>query len=357
MQQQQRNAAADSNAIFTHCERLREIGLEHAVFAPISGALTDYFIADGDTMSAGQFGDVMLVRGKDTGEPFAIKTFRKTLKLEEMQRQLQRFSLILAFSRSFSETKWPSTLVRYIEAFEFQQPAPEKALLMQRIDGVSLQKLIDERREVVPAAQWKCWMKDILDALVFLHSHGITHRDVHPGNIMIKTDGKSAVLIDLDLMCTPAHGQYCYLLCRGPALALSTAPDLWCNEDVVNAKNNPQVWYKSDVWATANAFLSYLTMQNGYLNSRVAYSDRRNENCAKVKDENVVRIVDIALRLVQDEKLRNLLNKMLSPHEGERPTAAQASAQIENCTNRSSFKMPPTRTQTYTATQPVVYVE
>jgi len=44
---------------------------------------------------------------------------------------------------------------------------------------------------------------DLLDALDYLHAHGILHLDVHPGNLIVGTDpARGAVLIDFGLLHT-----------------------------------------------------------------------------------------------------------------------------------------------------------
>lgn len=58
-------------------------------------------------------------------------------------------------------------------------------------DDTSLKGMVDE--EVV-----RLWMIDVADALAYIHSMNIVHRDIKPGNIMIDSDG-SARLIDFGI--------------------------------------------------------------------------------------------------------------------------------------------------------------
>jgi serine/threonine protein kinase len=70
------------------------------------------------------------------------------------------------------------------------------ALIMEYVDGVSLQHLLEQgplrlKTAVDYAAQ-------ILDALSYAHEHGVIHRDVSPSNIIITPDG-AAKLTDFGL--------------------------------------------------------------------------------------------------------------------------------------------------------------
>mgnify|MGYP000473445931 CR=1 FL=1 len=323
-----------------HCVLIEKLGLIDAIFETLPGSWQQYFVDanEEDKQSSktfGEFGEVVLVKDKRNGADYALKLFKKELKLAEKQR----IALLLHFSRNVDKKTWPSSLVRYEDAYEFTNP-PQKALLMERIDGISLQTLIREGRATVPEEQWKCWMKDILLALQYFHKNGITHRDVHPGNIMIRNDGKSAVLIDLDLMCIPATSEQCGTLCFSPALANSTSPDLWCLSDVVAASSEPKKWYRSDVWATANSFLSYLNREDGYLTKKLPYMRRDQQTCVRMPDALVREKVDKSLLLLQ-RGARVLFSKMLDPDWEKRPSAKSAARVLGRCSDRSSFNLPP----------------
>lgn len=331
-----------------HCVRLQDIGLLESTFESRKGSWLDYFEpiergtdtkqvvdASGARISprSGQFGDVILVKDRKTDTQYALKIFKKPLQTDEKQR----LALLLKFSNMVQKDAWPKSLVRYISVFNFSD-VPYETLLMQSIDGVPLKMLIDQRYERVPLQQWKCWMKDILDALQFLHEHGIMHRDVHPGNIMISADGKRAFLIDLDLMCVPSTSEQCQDLCHGVAAAKSTAPDIWCIEDALSA-SSPQQWYRSDVWATANSFLSYAYGEDGALTQRLGYTKRGPTSCNRTSDAKVIKEANYVTQFV-DKPLRPLFLEMLHPDWTKRPTAKEAIEVLGDCLQRDNFVAP-----------------
>ncbi|MEU2395112.1 serine/threonine-protein kinase [Streptomyces sp. NPDC007369] len=66
-------------------------------------------------------------------------------------------------------------------------------LVMELLDGVDLSMLATGRPLPVPAA---CWIAvSVLDALEAVHRSGVLHRDVKPGNVRIRPDGR-VVLYD-----------------------------------------------------------------------------------------------------------------------------------------------------------------
>ena len=57
-------------------------------------------------------------------------------------------------------------------------------------DGVPLKEVVP----LAPAAALRL-ARDVAGAVGALHDHGLTHRDLHPGNVIVRPDG-SAVVID-----------------------------------------------------------------------------------------------------------------------------------------------------------------
>lgn len=64
-------------------------------------------------------------------------------------------------------------------------------LVMECIDGESLDKTL--RRGALPPAEVMRLVWEVADALAAAHERGIVHRDVKPGNLMIRADGRYAL--------------------------------------------------------------------------------------------------------------------------------------------------------------------
>lgn len=184
-------------------------------------------------------------------------------------------------------------------------------------------------------------------ALAFLHEHGIAHRDVHVGNIMLSSDGKSATLVDLDLACKPTS-PHCTALCYGKSTPSSTPPDLWCSEKLLARKIDTKQWFAGDVWALASAMASLRLMrvrivQNGwpYTHGRVPSECQEFWQDPVMKTQMQQRIADVSQTMGNDN-LSTLVHRMLALDWKKRPTAVQVLLSLEQCAakDRDDFAMP-----------------
>lgn len=71
------------------------------------------------------------------------------------------------------------------------------AIIMEYIDGLTLQQFIDNRQLTRPLA-WAV-LRQLMDALAYMHSKGIYHRDLKPQNIMLTHRNHDLRLIDFSL--------------------------------------------------------------------------------------------------------------------------------------------------------------
>ncbi|MEH1824012.1 MAG: serine/threonine-protein kinase [Nostoc sp.] len=78
----------------------------------------------------------------------------------------------------------------------FQESAIH-CLVMDFVPGENLFEAV-RRRGALPEAEIVPCIRQIGEALVVVHQAGLVHRDAHPGNIMLRTNGK-AVLIDFGI--------------------------------------------------------------------------------------------------------------------------------------------------------------
>jgi serine/threonine protein kinase len=75
---------------------------------------------------------------------------------------------------------------------------------LERIDGRTLLEHLDEG-QVFDESRALAIVLEVARALAHLEAHGLVHRDVKPGNVMLRRDG-SAVLIDLGLAARAGSG-------------------------------------------------------------------------------------------------------------------------------------------------------
>ncbi|OBQ40584.1 MAG: serine/threonine protein kinase [Anabaena sp. CRKS33] len=85
-------------------------------------------------------------------------------------------------------------IVGVIELF---QESNIYCLVMEFISGENLFQIV-KHKGALPEAEIISYIRQIGEALIKVHEAGLVHRDAHPGNIMIKDNGK-AVLIDFGI--------------------------------------------------------------------------------------------------------------------------------------------------------------
>ncbi|MBI4871855.1 MAG: serine/threonine protein kinase [Candidatus Riflebacteria bacterium] len=142
----------------------------------------------------------------------AIKRLKETkcLKPAEVKKFCQEFEVL-------SRLDHPNI----VKVYSLEQDQDGHFIVMEFIDGASLQELINEGSLTRP----KCLqiVKEVLQALACVHSvhegiESLVHRDIKPGNIMIEKATGRAVLLDFGIArvrgdvrntITGSTGQFC----------------------------------------------------------------------------------------------------------------------------------------------------
>ena len=147
-------------------------------------------------LGQGGFGAVYRVWDINLQRPYALKENIETT--EEAKHQFFREAQLLSGLTH-------ANLPRVIDHFEI--PGQGQYLVMDFVEGEDLQTMLD-RQGPLPERQVLEWIKDICDALRFLHSQTppIVHRDIKPTNILITPQGK-AVLVDFGIAKVYTAGQ------------------------------------------------------------------------------------------------------------------------------------------------------
>jgi serine/threonine protein kinase len=66
-------------------------------------------------------------------------------------------------------------------------------IVMELVPGRSLSRILDDGTPLLPAVALRI-ARDAAEALAYAHARGVTHRDIAPGNVIVRPDGRAKVL-------------------------------------------------------------------------------------------------------------------------------------------------------------------
>lgn len=133
-------------------------------------------------------GSVFLGVMPGTGKPCAVKLVRAVAN-ERHKARLRREAQLS------SKVRHPHLIEVYDVGFVGDLPW----LAMEYVDGTHLGRLIKRGDERLKDPSWvRMLFLGVAEALAALHDHGILHRDMKPGNIMVDSQDR-AILMDLGL--------------------------------------------------------------------------------------------------------------------------------------------------------------
>ena len=137
----------------------------------------------------GGFGAVYRAWDINVSQPVALK---ENLGVgNEAQRQFEREATLLAGLRH-------PNLPRVTDHFII--PGQGQYLVMDYVEGKSLATLLAERGRPLPEADALAWVRQVCDALTYLHARPspVIHRDIKPENIIVTVDNR-AMLVDFGI--------------------------------------------------------------------------------------------------------------------------------------------------------------
>lgn len=129
-------------------------------------------------------GVVYKARDPLIGRLVALKTITSGLsgKPELLERFYQE-------ARSAGALQHPNI----VTIFELGKEGDIPYIAMEFLEGDSLEKIV-ARRDAMPLSKKIGFMSQICSALDYAHKHGVIHRDIKPGNIMMTKDGTVKVV-------------------------------------------------------------------------------------------------------------------------------------------------------------------
>ncbi|MBH8571965.1 serine/threonine protein kinase [Nostocaceae cyanobacterium CENA369] len=145
-------------------------------------------------LGQGGFGITYKALHVELNQTVVIKTPNEYLSHDpEYEKYIERFIQEGRILARLSQDPHPH-IVGVIDLF---QEGATYCLVMDFVEGENLFEAV-RRRGALPEAEIVQCIRQIGEALSVVHQAGLVHRDAHPGNIMVRSNGK-AVLIDFGI--------------------------------------------------------------------------------------------------------------------------------------------------------------
>lgn len=167
---------------------------------PTGTRLSERYLIE-SVIGAGGFGITYLARHEALGKPYAIKehfprqfAFRDgvsaTVRPSDAPTFRWTLDRFLQEGRSLARCRHPS-IVGVADVFEAYGTA---YMVLEFEDGSSLGRWLDLLGRPPTQDEIDAILMPLLDALAYLHSHDMLHRDIAPDNIMIRSNGKPCLI-------------------------------------------------------------------------------------------------------------------------------------------------------------------
>ena len=130
-------------------------------------------------LGAGGMATVYKAVQRSLNRPVAIKELKKAYHADE--RIAQRFEREARLAASFQHEN-------IVHIYDYLAQ-PVHAIVMEYVDGTTLARIIEETG-ALPTDVGVMIALQVANALEYAHARGLIHRDIKPGNIMIKRNGE-----------------------------------------------------------------------------------------------------------------------------------------------------------------------
>jgi len=136
-------------------------------------------------LRAGGMAMITVVRDHQTNSKCVIKTPRPAITRSDYNLNVEKLTIEAAYLRQFNHPN----IVRFVDLFTHND---ELHLVVEYIQGEDLLRTFAN----VPAEENRVikWAGQILDALQYIHRAGLVHRDLNPGNIMLRSSDDIAII-------------------------------------------------------------------------------------------------------------------------------------------------------------------
>ncbi len=146
----------------------------------------------GETLGRGGMAEVFEGRDQRLNRRVAVKVLRPDLAVDpSFQGRFRREA------QSAASLNDPNIVAVYDTGEDVLDGAGEHVMVpyivMEYVDGHTLRELMSSGRRLLPERSLEI-MSGVLSALDYSHAHGIIHRDIKPGNVMLNRNGDVKVM-------------------------------------------------------------------------------------------------------------------------------------------------------------------
>jgi len=150
----------------------------------------------GDVLGEGAYGQVRTCKSVFSGVEYAVKIIEKkpgSFLRSKLLKEIEIYHMC-------------SGQKNIIQLVEFFEEVDKFYLVFEKLHGGPLLEHI-QRRKFLTESEASNIVSNLAEALLFLHSRGIAHRDVKPDNVLCvsQADTESVKLCDFDLCSDPAY--------------------------------------------------------------------------------------------------------------------------------------------------------
>jgi len=156
----------------------------------------DLYKLTGEKLGEGSYGQVETCKSVYDGEEYAVKIIEKNPGSFQRSKLLKEIEI-------YHMCRGQRNIIQLLEFFEEED---KFYLVFEKLNGGPLLRHI-QRRKFLTECEASTIVRNLAEAIEFLHSRGIAHRDIKPDNVLCLSSSQTeeVKLCDFDLCSDPAY--------------------------------------------------------------------------------------------------------------------------------------------------------